>query len=76
MAFLFIPPAGVAELTIGPAGGFRHVELELEYDGKQQLVQLYEQALWYECVEPIVKKAGGVISVNRLPSKREIAAKK
>jgi hypothetical protein len=67
-----IKPAGVAELTVGPGGGFRHVELELEYDGKQQSVQLYDHALWYECVEPIVKKSGGAISVTSLPSKKEI----
>ena len=68
-----IKPAGVAELTIGPAGAFRHVRLELDYDGKHQTAELYDQAFWAECVEPIVKKSGCTISITRLPSKKEIA---
>jgi hypothetical protein len=71
-----IKPAGVAELTVGPGGGFRHVEFEVEYDGKQQSAKLYDQVLWYECVEPIAKRAGCVISVNRLPSMKDINAGK
>jgi len=69
-----IQPTGVAELTVGPAGGFRHVRLELEYDGKQQSVELSDGVFWQEFVEPIVKKFGCTISTTRLPSKKEIKA--
>jgi hypothetical protein len=71
-----IKPAGVAELTVGPAGGFRHARLELEYDGKYQTVELYDGAFWQECVEPVVKQSGCTISITRLPSKKEIKASK
>jgi hypothetical protein len=69
-----IKPVGVAELTVGPAGGFRHALLELEYDGKYQTVELYDGAFWQECVEPVVKQSGCTISITRLPSKKEIKA--
>ena len=67
-----IKPTGVAELTVGPAGGFRHVRLELEYDGNRQRAELYDRVFWEECIEPIVKKSGCVISITRLPSKKEM----
>jgi len=67
---LAIKPAGVAELTIGPAGGFRRVRLELEYDGSHQTVELHDRVFWEECLGPIVKKSGRTISITRLPSKR------
>jgi len=69
-----IKPTGVPELTVGPAGGFRRVRLELEYEGKPQTVELRDGAFWRECVEPIVKKSGCTISTTRLPSKKEIKA--
>jgi len=69
-----IKPTGVAELTVGPGGGFRHVRLALEYDGKHQSVELYNGIFWQECVEPIVKNSGCTISTTRLPSKKEIKA--
>jgi hypothetical protein len=69
-----IRPAGVAELTVGPAGGFRHVRLELEYEGKHQTVELHDGVFWQECVEPIVRKYGCTVSTIRLPSKKEIKA--
>jgi hypothetical protein len=64
-----IKPFGVAELTLGPAGGFRHARFELEYDGKHQTVEIYNRDLWIECVEALVKKAGCTISTTRLPGK-------
>ncbi len=69
-----IKPVGVVELTVGPAGGFRHVRLELEYDGNQQTVELRDPVFWEKCLESIVKKSGRTISITRLPSKREIKA--
>ncbi len=69
-----IKPTGVAELTVGPAGGFRHVRLELEYDGKRQTAELRDGVFWHECVAPIVKNSGCTISITRLPSKKEIKA--
>jgi len=66
-----ISPSGVAELTVGPAGGFRHVLVELEYDGQRQIVKLFDRMFWQECLEPIVKKSGCGISTVRLPGKKE-----
>jgi hypothetical protein len=71
-----IKPTGVAELTVGPAGGFRHARLELKYDGTHQTVELYNGAFWQECVQPIVKQSGCTILITRLPSKKEIKASK
>lgn len=69
-----IKPVGVVELTVGPAGGFRRVRLELEYDGHQATVELCDRVFWEECLESIVKKSGNTISITRLPSKRKIKA--
>lgn len=64
-----IKPTGIAELTVGPGGGFRHVRLELEYDGKRHKVELYNPSFWQGCLEPIVKQSGFTISTTRLPGK-------
>jgi hypothetical protein len=66
-----IKPTGVAKLTVGPAGGFRHVLLELEYDGHKQAIELYDRVLWEEFLVTIVKNSGCTVSTVRLPSKNE-----
>ena len=62
-----IRPAGAATLTVGPKGGFRHVQLELEYDGLRQTVELYDRDLWQQYVERLVRSSGCEITKNRLP---------
>lgn len=70
-----IQPTGVVELTVGSGGGFRHVTIELEYDGNRQKAEIYNPSLWQECVEPIVKNSGCAISILRLPSKKRVRAR-
>jgi hypothetical protein len=64
-----IKPTGDVRLTVGPAGGFRNAEFELEYDGHAQTAEVDDRWLWFECIEPIVKKLGLKISPNRLPKR-------
>ncbi len=66
-----IKPAGAVEVTVGPAGGFRHVRFEVEYDGKHQAIELDDRGFWLECVEAIVKKTGCTISTTKLPGKKK-----
>ncbi|MGB8032181.1 MAG: hypothetical protein WCF30_21230 [Terracidiphilus sp.] len=65
-----INPTGTVELTVGPAGGFRHVRFELEYDGKREKAELYNRDFWYDCVELLVNRAGCTVSTKVLPGKK------
>lgn len=62
-------PTEEVELTVGPAGGFRSARLELEYDGRSQIVETHDRALWLQCIEPLVRKSGCTISTTKLPRK-------
>jgi hypothetical protein len=53
-----IKPKGTVGLTVGPGGGFRQVDLDVEYDGQAQSATITEERIWRECVEPIVTKLG------------------
>jgi len=61
-----ITPIGTAELTVGPAGGFRNARFEVEYDGQPQTAEVQDRRLWLECVEPLVRKSGLTISTTKL----------
>lgn len=60
---------GRAELSVGPAGGFRYVSLDLEFDGKHQTVELRDRNLWIGCIEPIARSSGCTILTTKLPKK-------
>ena len=61
-----IRPTGEVSLTVGPAGGFRNAEFELEYDGHAQTAEVTDRRLWLECIEPVVKRLGLKISTTKL----------
>lgn len=65
-----IKPMGTVKLTVGPGGGFKHVDLDLEYDGHAQSATITDVRLWRECVEPIVKRLGLPVSTTKLPMKK------
>lgn len=66
-----IQPVGPVELTVGPAGGFRHARLEVEYDGRRQAIELYSGDLWRQLLEPKVMRSGCTVTINKLPGKRK-----
>ena len=65
-----IKAKGTVELTVGPGGGFKHVDLDFEYDGQSQSATITDERLWRECVAPIVTKLGLRISTTKLPMKK------
>ena len=60
---------GPVELTVGPQGGFRQVQVALEYDGQPQDVCIYDRRLWYDCLEALAEKNKVHIHTIRLPAK-------
>ena len=63
--------AGVrtANLTVGPQGGFRHVVIELEFQGHSMLIE-FEQAqrnIWKDVIRPVLERANVQVVETRLP---------
>lgn len=59
---------GNAELTIGPQGGFRHVTIEVSFDGESQSIKTEDRRIW-NVLEQKTRNSGFEIRTTKLPPK-------
>lgn len=65
---------GEVELTVGPQGGFRGVQLQVKYDGMSQQYQLFkgDQCLWEMVLKPLAMLRNiRVKTIKLAPAKRK-----